>query len=563
MTRKRTLAAAWPLMALLGCSGNITGGNPGSNPPPGGGGNGGGGGGTSGNGAIEPGRVTAHRLNVREYNNTIRDLIGMDLKPATDFQFPDDEFGDGFNNDADVLTVSPLSVEKYLAAGQSVVAKALATGSAVRSRIMVCDPSGANEATCVNQILSTFARRAFRRPVTDDEIKPYAGLVTLVKSKGDSLDVGLQAALSGILTAPDFLYRIEIDPKPGEVRHLTDFELASRLSYFAWGSMPDDELLNSAQMGKLSQSDELSKQVKRLFADARASTFRDVMAEQWMQTVALPFATPDATLFPGWQPSLATAMDQEMRQLLTPVLGGAVSARDLLTAKYTFVNRALGQHYGLPGAASLPTDSFSRVDLTDTKRGGVLRQGAMLVLTSRPDRTSPTKRGKWVLEKLLCITPPSPPNNVPQLLPDPNFTGTWRQRLQQEHAKPGTSCAVCHALIDPAGFALEHYDGIGQWRELDNKQPIDATGKIPSAEPGKDLSFDGADQLAQLIATDPRFASCMTKQFLTYATGRRMTDVDQPLISDIGAKFAKANFNVSTLVELVASSPAMTQRRAE
>jgi hypothetical protein len=559
MMVRRSFALALPLLALSACgAGAIKGGDPGGTggvPP-------GGSGGVPG-GTIEPGRVTAHRLNVREYNNTIRDLLGMDLKPATEFQFPDDEFGDGFNNDADVLTVSPLSIEKYLTAAQSVIGKAVATGSAVRARIMVCDPAGASEATCTNQILSTFARRAFRRPVTDDEIKPFAALVALVKSKGDPLDTGLQAALSAILTSPDFLYRVEIDTKPGQVRALNDFELAARLSYFAWASMPDDELMASATMGKLGQPDELARQVTRLFADSKASSFRDVMAEQWMQTVALPFSLPNATLFPRWKPELGGAMDQELRQLMAPILNGKTPAGELLTARYTFANRALGQFYGLSGADQLPVDVYQRVDLPDSKRGGVLKQGAMLVLTSRPDRTSPTKRGKWILEKLLCITPPPPPGNVPALEPDPTFTGTQRQRLEQVHQKAGTSCVGCHAVIDPTGFALEHYDGVGQWRDLDNKQPIDATGKITASDPAKVVMFDGADQLAQLIATDARFASCMAKQFLTYATGRHMSAADAPLIDDLGARFAKANLNVSNLVQLVAGSPAMTQRRAE
>lgn len=564
------LAAATALSQGAACSADIAG-----NPGPGGsgtgnrggtsmtgtGGNGGAAGvGAGGAGVIEPGRVTAHRLNIREYNNTIRDLIGMDLKPANEFQFPEDEWGDGFNNDADVLTVSPLSVEKYLSAAQSVVLKGTAVANAAaRAKIFVCDFAGTNETACVSQILTQFARRAFRRTVKPEELAPYTGLLALAKQKGETVEGALQTALSAILTAPDFLYRLELDPTPGVVRPLDNFELASRLSYFIWASMPDDELLGSAEMARLIQPAELTKQVKRMFADPKASAFRDIMIEQWIHTIGLQFAAPDATLFPRWQEPLRAAMEQEIRQFFLPILSGTVPARELLNAKYTYVNRALGQFYGLPGAATLPADTFTKVTLTDDRRGGILRQAGMLVQTSRPDRTSPTKRGKWILERLLCDPPPPPPANVPELDPNVPFNGTQRQRLEMVHQKAGSTCKTCHVVLDPMGFALEHYDAIGLWRDQDNNFPIDTTGKMPVT----DVPFDGAAQVAEAIAADARFPACVAKQFLTYAVGRHMTPADQPLIDSLGKTFAAGNYNVAQLVELVASSAAMTQRRAE
>jgi hypothetical protein len=236
-----------------------------------------------------------------------------------------------------------------------------------------------------------------------------------------------------------------------------------------------------------------------------------------------------------------------------------VPAQDLLTARYTYASRGLAQFYGLPGADQLSVTGFQRVALSDDRRGGVLRQGSMLALTSRPDRGSPTRRGKWILERLLCDPPPPPPANVPALDPNVPFNGTLRQRLQMIHQKAGPACAGCHAAIDPMGFALEHYDAIGLWRDQDNGFPVDATGAMPTTG----ALFDGAAQLSQVIAADPRFASCVAKQLLTYALGRHVVPGDRPLIDDLGRKFAAASFQVPILLELVATSAPMTLRHAE
>jgi hypothetical protein len=511
-------------------------------------------------GEADPGRVTAHRLNAREYDNTIRDLVGLDLKPSAQFEFPADEWGDGFDNDADVLTVSPLSVEKYLAAAQSVIAQALDPANAVaRQGILVCDPSDAANATCVDQILGAFARRAFRHPIEAGELVPYLTLVDLALTHGDDVERGLNNALAAMLVAPDFLYRIEPDPQADVIRALNGFELASRLSYFIWASMPDEELFAAAEQGALSTPDQIAAQVQRMLADAKSSAFLDVLVKQWMHTVELDFAEPDVRVFPSWQPSLEVSMEQETRAFLAPILAGEAPATDLLTANYSFVNQALAQYYGLPDATQIPADQFVRVTLPDARRGGVLRQGSFLVLTSHPDTHSPTRRGKWILDRLLCRKPPPPPPDVPAFDPNVSSDGTLRQKLESLHQGAASSCAACHALIDPMGFALENYDGVGLWRDLDNGQPVDASGTMP--ETG--VSFNGAAELSAAIAADPRFASCVSQQLLTYALGRHTTAADRSAIDALGQGFANGGYNLANLVTSVATSNAMTLRHSE
>jgi hypothetical protein len=579
--RKRT-GLVFAALATMGvaCMGEVGGGKgpgrsgPGGGPPgtagsPGTGGAGGPSGANGGTGgppgmpgAIEPGRVTVRRLNGFEYDNTIRDLTGLDLKASKMFEFIEDEWGDGFNNDADVLSLSPISIEKYLAAAQSIVNRALdpaPANAAVRSRIMVCTPPAVPEADCGRRIVGDFTKRAFRRVVAADELTPYVGLIDVAKRSGDNFDVGLKLALAAVLVSPDFLFRVEVDPVRGARRALNDFELASRLSYFIWASMPDPELMKKAEEGVLKTPAEITRQVARMLADQKSSAFTTAMVEQWMHTADLKFAQPEAKFYPTWQEPLRAAMEQEVRAFLAPVLAGQTSAQELLTARYTFANRALAQFYGLPGAAALPTDRFERVALADNRRGGVLRQGSFLVLTSHPDTHSPTRRGKWILERLLCRKPPPPPGMIPAFEPENVPNGTLRQKLEASHHSMGSTCKGCHAFIDPMGFALENYDGIGLWRDRDNNLPVDATGTMP--ETG--AMFNGAAELSALIAADPRFPACMAKHILTYALGRKMTDLDLPAIEDLGKRFSGGGYKLPTLVDMVAQSPLMTQRQAE
>jgi len=312
-------------------------------------------------------------------------------------------------------------------------------------------------------------------------------------------------------------------------------------------------------MGQLKDPNEIGKQITRMLADQKSAGFVTPMVEQWMQTISLGFAKPDTKFYPTWTDPVRGFMEQEVRALLAPILAGQASTQDLLTAKYTYANRALGQYYGLPGAATLPTDRFDKVMLTDGRRGGVLRGGSFLVLTSHPDTHSPTRRGKWILDRLLCRHPPPPPGMIPAFEPTMIQAGTLREKLEKTHKAMGAACTGCHAFIDPMGFALENYDGAGLWRDRDNNLPIDATGTMP--ETG--TPFNGAAELSNVMAADPRFPACVAKNVLTYALGRKMGDADLPAIEDMGKKFSAAGFKFPALVGLVATSPLMTHRQAE
>ncbi|HVY28812.1 MAG TPA: DUF1592 domain-containing protein [Polyangiaceae bacterium] len=501
-----------------------------------------------------PGRVTLRRLNAREYDNTIRDLVGLDLKPSMSQQFPADEWGDGFDNDGDVLTTSSLSSEKYLNAAQAVVKAALADAGA-RAKLITCNIA---DAACPATALGELARRAWRRPVAADELAPYLTLVDLAKTKGDTDEVGLGLAMAAVLTSPDFLFLVEPDPMPNVVRQLTGFEQAARLSYFLWSSMPDEALFQAAAQGKLGQVAGITEQVQRMLGDPKASAFGEVLVSEWMQTVALKYAEPNATIFPNWKPTLRDAMEQELRLFLAPIVSGAAPTSDLLGATYTYANQELATFYGLPNAASLG-DQFTKVDVDVSRRGGVLRQGSFLVLTSHPDRNSPTRRGKWILDRLLCSPPPPPPATVPALDTNAPFEGTLRQRLEQLHKNASTTCSGCHAIVDPMGFALENYDAVGQWRDMDGKYPVDATGTLP----GTSVTFNGAADVTKAIVADPRFAACVAKQLMVFGLGRKVTDADKPLLNSLGDQFSKNGWKLPELTQMVASSVPMMFRQTE
>ncbi|HEY0715302.1 MAG TPA: DUF1592 domain-containing protein, partial [Polyangia bacterium] len=334
-----------------------------------------------GNVAIEPGRVVAHRLNRVEYDNTARDLFfGLDLKPAA--AFPIDNFAEGFDNNAQELGMSNLLMEKYLDAADQLVKAAFADTN-VRGRLVTCrldaSDAAANE-TCAKTSLAAFLERAYRRPVAADDLAPYHTLMNSAKSAGDRADLQLQLAMRAVLVSPGFLYRIEPDPPQGKTRALADFEVASRLSYFLWSSMPDDELMKQARAGALQKPEEVSRQVKRMLADGRAAALVDNLAGQWLYGRQIPELAPDATLFPSFDASLRDALRTEMTLYLREILLGGGSALALLKSNFTFANRRLAEHYGLPEARTLGND-FVRVPLTTDRRGGLLTQAGWLTVT--------------------------------------------------------------------------------------------------------------------------------------------------------------------------------------
>jgi hypothetical protein len=637
----------------------------------------------------DPGRVTIRRLNRVEYNNTIRDLLGVDVQPADDF--PADDVGYGFDNIGDVLSMSPLLVEKYLSAAERIVNQALLKrdsltplrrymgaelhgngyanrmpsyrlmsekgtiyvqhdfpidgeyvlrirahgeqagkepvkmalrldgkelqtfevkesdsknakvfefktrvtkgnrriaasflnefsdeekkknrGLAVhyleaeaplsaapldsRSRLLVAVPSDRlSKEDAARKVLSTFTRRAFRRPVAEREIDRYLKLFKLADQQGETYEKAIAVAIQGVLCSPHFLFRIEKDPEPGQsVRTIDEHELAVRLSYFLWSSMPDAELFSLAEKGELRKN--LETQVRRMLKDDRARALTDNFAGQWLQTRSVRTFNPDRNLFPNFDDRLREAMIREVELFFEAVVKEDRSIVDFLDADFTFLNERLARHYGI---SNVYGQQFRRVELKDSPRGGVLTMAAILATTSNPTRTSPVKRGKWILENVLNTPPAPPPPDAGELSEEKKVieSASLRQRMEMHRSKP--QCAVCHAQMDAMGFSFENFDTLGAWRTQDGKFPIDPSGTLPGGE-----TFKGAKDLKSILKKrSDAFAHCLTEKMLTYALGRGVEYFDKCAINDAVEALKKENFKFSRLVlEIVKSDPFQKRR---
>ena len=406
-------------------------------------------------------------------------------------------------------------------------------------------------------MIRNFATRAFRRPVRDDEVKRLMALWSSADEAGDSFDKSIHFALQAVLTSPHFLFRVELDPRPDEkgIHTLNEYELATRLSYFLWSSMPDDELFALAAKGELRKN--LDAQVKRMLKDPKSRALVDNFAGQWLQLRLLYSHTPNTDLFPAWDEPLRSAMIQETEQFFEHIMREDRSMLEFLDADYTFVNERLAKHYGMKDVKG---DQFRRVELKGEQRGGLLTQASILTITSYPDRTSPVQRGKWVLETLLGTPPPPPPPDVVPLADQKELKGTLRQKMEQHRVNP--ACASCHQRMDPIGFGLENFDAIGRWRTNDGKDSIDPSGTLPSGK-----SFKGAKELKDLLKSQPKlFSRCVTDRLLTYALGRGLERYDRCAVNDIAAALEQNDFRFSVLItEIVKSDPFQkrTSKRSE
>ncbi len=637
----------------------------------------------------DPGRVTQRRLNRYEYDNTIRDLLAVDFHPAADF--PADDSGYGFDNIGDVLSLSPVLMDKYLAAAEKIAAIAIPSGAlpkpgfqrysrsenmlpgkspglrisnqfpaegdydfsiGVRGkpdtsqvtislddktlgpvaietklddrrtaeirvhapfgthivsldlaggsnppalaateeetkdgkppvqpgisyleirgpynpvapplsesylRVFPCGHApGHHTLECARTDLAALARRAYRRPVTAQEVDDLARFVETARQQGESLEQGMRVALEAMLVSPRFLFRIESDANPA-THNLDGFELATRLSYFLWSSLPDEELFQLAASGRLPSPEVLDTQIHRMLADPKAKALAESFGGQWLETRNLESIRPDPIRFPMFDDDLRRDMQQESALFFESVIEEDRSILDFLDADYTFLNERLANFYGIP---SVEGNEFRRVVLPPgSHRGGILTQAAVLTVSSYPARTSPVLRGKWVLENILNTPPPPPPPNVPNL--DEKAIGasaSLRQQLEQHRANP--ACRACHARMDPLGFGLENYDAIGHWRTHDGNFPVDATGTLPRGQ-----SFSGPDGLKALLLQDKdAFARCLAGKLLTYALGRGLLPEDLVTVKSIVSRIAADNYRFSSLVRAIAASPAFEMRRGE
>jgi len=413
-----------------------------------------------------------------------------------------------------------------------------------RRRIFTCRPAGSsNEESCARQIVATLARRAFRAPVNETDMQPLLAFYRSGRQEG-SFDLGIERALQLILASPKFVFRAERDPaelKPGSVHRVSDVELASRLSFFLWSSIPDDELMAEASAGRLKEPSVLQRQTRRMLADPKAQALVSNFAGQWLHLRNLRNAQPHADDFPDFDDNLRHAFQRETELLFESVMREDRSVVDLLRADYTFVNERLARHYGIPNVYG---SQFRRVPVTDDARKGLLGHGSVLTLTSHATRTSPVVRGKFILENILGTPPPSPPPDVPAL--KENEKGqkpkTVREQMAEHRANP--TCASCHKIMDPIGFALENFDAVGAWRTEDAGAPIDASGELTDG-----TRIDGVVALRRAILARPDlFARTMTEKLLVYALGRGLDHQDMPVVRSVLRTAAAQDYRFSSLI---------------
>jgi hypothetical protein len=624
----------------------------------------------------DPGRPTAHRLNRYEYNNTVRDLLAVNLRAADDF--PVDPYGYGFDNIGDALSLSPVLTEKYLKAAERLAKAAIPTGerekkvsarylaermeqagklhifvthefpvdgdytlrsawfqalkagtkmhgrlyldgqevsdtplvfsyemdrgfeahdlhvsqgrhkveadmqfeapggkaqipyleyiqidgpnrqtpaelTASYKRIFICGHApGQHKPECARRILEPLAHRAYRRPVTAKEVDRLAAFVKLAQDRGDSFEAGIRVAVEGVLMSPGFLFRVERD-LPGAMHRVSDTELASRLSYFLWSSMPDDELLGLAEKNRLQDPAVLQAQVKRMLADSKAHALVENFGGEWLQTRNLDVLKPDPARFPEFDAALREDMRTETQMFFQAIVNEDRGVLDFLDGRFTFLNERLAKHYGMSGVTG---PHVRRVELDGVQRSGVLTQASVLTVSSYPTRTSPVIRGKWVLDNLLNTPPPPPPPDVPAL--DEKAAGatvSMRQQLEAHRANP--TCAGCHSRMDPLGFGLENYDAIGRWRSIDGKFPIDASGVLPNGK-----TFTGASELKTILRADHFiFVRALSEKMLTYALGRGLEPYDRAAVEKLAKSVESDGFRFSRLVESTVESMPFQMRR--
>ena len=651
-------------------------------------------------GPVNPGKVTVRRLNRSEYRYTIRDLTGIDYKPAKNF--PGDDVGYGFDNIGDVLSLPTILLEKYLKAAEEITGRAILTpkppekfrleirgadlsgvGNGARDNghvvltsaqeislqpnlpfageyalaiaafgdqagnepakmeiridgkrshridVPAIDPEvytinlrlgsgqrnisfdflndyykagvkgqptqdrnlhivsvrltsvsapprkpilerdrpethrklifvrpgkGKNAADATAEVMGRFASRAFRRPVTADEIARLTAIAAKVRDDGGSFDEGIQVAMQAVLVSPHFLYKYEQPRLPradGSYPSVNDFELASRISYFLWSSMPDDKLLLSAMHGKLRQPQELRAQVMRLLKHRRSVLMIDNFASQWLGLRNLRESNPDKKQFPDFNEKIRALLHRETLTFFSAIVVNDLSVTRLLDGQFTYLNEPLAEFYGIDGVQG---DEFRYVSLAGSPRGGLLTQASVLTVTSNPTRTSPVKRGKWILDNILGTPPPPAPPDVPELEKS-KLKGSLRERLVQHRDNP--ACASCHKLMDPLGFALENFDAVGHWRTTESGRPIDASGELPNG-----LKLTGIDDLRRILTEQRRddFVRCLTEKMLTFALGRGLEYYDRCAVTAIVDRLKANNYRFSELVTgIVESEPFQKQ----
>lgn len=504
----------------------------------------------------DPGPALVRRLSRVEYDNTVRDLLGDDLGLAQGFAAEEETLG--FDNNARALQVSALHAEQFMAAAET-----LAIRAAERAEeLLPCDPTEVGEWLCAASFIDTFGRRAWRRPLSPAELTRLTGVYeAAVEVEGADFYDGMALVIEALLQSPHFLYRIEVGtPVPGRpgVNALDSYELASRLSYLIWRSMPDDALLDAASRDVLRDPAGLAAEADRLFADPRAREGMWSFFAQWLRVDEVPMLERDPRDFPFYDEEMAHLLQEEARRFVEEVVfNPQLDMRDFFRAPFTFVNERLAGLYGLSGVTG---PDFVKVALNPEQRAGVLTLGALMAVTAKARITSPILRGVFVREQLLCSALPPPPPNVPVIAPDPDPNLTTRERFV-EHTE-SAACQGCHQLIDPIGFGFEHYDALGRWRETDGRHPVDASGDVVGTW---DLNgvFHGAPELADRLAESEQAQRCVTTQVFRYAFGRGENAVDGCTLVQLYDAYRASGYDFQTLFRAVVGTDAFRFRRAQ
>lgn len=500
-----------------------------------------------------PGYMVVRRLNRAEYNNTVRDLLGTKLTPANDF--PSDDLGAEFDTVGAALSLSPEYVVSYESAATNLITDLFAD-AARQKTVATCDVATAGDA-CAKTILSAFARRAWRRPVTADEAQALMAPVTAAKTLGATPLDGLKAALTGVLISPFFIFKLEMDPDPnaGAVRRLNPYELATRLSYALWSTMPDAALSAAADGGLLATDEQVAAQVSRMLADPRADALIDNFTAKWLDIGGPEAHDVDLTIYPKYTPAIGASMIGEARRYMQEFLRTPLKASSILDARFTFVDATLASFYGLTRTGAANATDFVKVDTSSTQREGLLTLGSFLTTTSYPNRTSPVRRGEYVFRRLLCDTVSDPPPDIPQLNETPRPGQTLRERMEEHRANP--ACSPCHNLMDPIGFGLENFDAIGSYRTMDSGVAVDSSGQLPGGMP-----FNGAAQLGAILASDVRVPGCVTEKFMTFAVGRLLDQQDDPQwIAYLSGHAQATDGSLTSIIRTVVQSDAFRSRR--
>lgn len=496
-----------------------------------------------------PGRVTIRRLNRNEYNYTVRDLFGVTFQPGKNFP-ADASGGEGFDNTADTLFLPPVLMESYLKAAGKVI-DAVYQNKSLRKKVLFtsADEQEKNPTKAAGKILNYHASLAYRRRVTDADLAPLLAAFQANLKSGRSFGESLRPPLTALLVSPHFLFRLQHDEAEKKEWPLNDFELATRLSYFLWSSMPDPELFKLADEGKLRDPAVLRQQIRRMLASKKAGALARHFAGQWIGFEDLiDRAEPDKKRFPMFTRSLRASMYYESVAFFNHLVRRNRPVTELIHADYAFLNAELAGHYGIPGVTG---KHIRKVAITDRNRGGIIGMGSVLVSTSLPLRTSPVKRGTWILSTVLGIPPPPPPPDAGELPADDKSSEGLSFRRQLEIHRSKAKCASCHARIDPLGFGLENYDPIGRWRSTGvNGKAIDSAAELPDG-----TEFSTPSELKTILMKDKdKIARNLCRKMLAYALGRPLEYYDEPVIGDLLKKLKADNYRMQTLIIAIAES---------